>query len=417
MLATLRAFASERLVASGRSELVGRCHAERMVEWAEDAGRRMHLQGASALADVDESIPELRSALNWLVDHRHVESAGRLVAALLNYAVLRLRPDVLSWSQRVLAVDPDDHSPLAAQMWAAAAYAAWMSGDLVETGVRSIRAVDVGARGETRSHPVVATMRGNFELFEGRLERAAEWYGRAVEVSIDPTQRLMTLGAKALALGYAGDPRASELADSLLREVADLETALAAYVWYCAGEAVLAFDVDLARARLVRAVELARAHQRVVRARCRRRLARLDRSTLRRSASRRRGVPLVDPPLAARRDVVDAVDDAALDRRPARPARARSGGRHPRGRGAPHVGRSSHLRRRRVGASGCRRPPPPGDGRRGLRGGARRGSACSTAKPPPSTRCAPSERPDRVALTSAAVRPGRRATPCRPVRG
>ena len=62
-----------------------------------------------------------------------------------------------------------------------------------------------------------------------------------------------------LALGYAGDPSAGELADQLLREVGDAETPHAAYVWYCAGEADLSVDVDRARVRLVRAIELAEA--------------------------------------------------------------------------------------------------------------------------------------------------------------
>ena len=63
---------------------------------------------------------------------RQVELAGRLVAALLDYGVLRLRPDVLAWAEQVTDADPDDRSPLAAAVWAVSGYAAWMAGDVAE---------------------------------------------------------------------------------------------------------------------------------------------------------------------------------------------------------------------------------------------------------------------------------------------
>ena len=56
----------------------------------------------------------------------------------------------------------------------------------------------------------------------------------------------------------------------------------------------------------------------------------------RRPRGRRRGLPPADRPLAAGRHVVDAVDDAALDRRAAGPARPASRRRGAGGRGARH---------------------------------------------------------------------------------
>jgi hypothetical protein len=100
-------------------------------------------------------------------------------------------------------------------------------------------------------------MRGNFDLFEGRLDEAARWYRIAVDTSETPTQRLIASGTLVLALGYSGDPRAREIGEELLRELADEMTAPAAYVWYCVGEADLAVDVDRARRRLSRAIEIA----------------------------------------------------------------------------------------------------------------------------------------------------------------
>ena len=73
---------------------------------------------ARRIAEIDAALPELRAALGWLLDHDEVELAGRLVAALLDYGFLRLRPDVLAWAERVTDADPDDRSPLAPVVWA-----------------------------------------------------------------------------------------------------------------------------------------------------------------------------------------------------------------------------------------------------------------------------------------------------------
>src|SRR3546814_17176033 len=85
--------------------------------------------GHGSIGDIDARVPELQSALDNLPDHGEVEQAGRLVTALLDYGLLRPRPDVLGWSNRVTAADPHHLSPQASRLWGAAAYAAWMGGD------------------------------------------------------------------------------------------------------------------------------------------------------------------------------------------------------------------------------------------------------------------------------------------------
>jgi tetratricopeptide (TPR) repeat protein len=163
----------------------------------------------------------------------------------------------LAWAERIIAADPEDASPMASQVWAAAAYAAWMAGDVTEAGIRSARSVAVAERSRSGLTQVAATMRGNVDLFEGRLDAAVRWYRRAIEVADDSTQQLIARGAELLALGYAADPAAADLANAVIREIGDTQTAPVAYAWYCAGEAVMPVDIDLARARLGRAIELA----------------------------------------------------------------------------------------------------------------------------------------------------------------
>jgi hypothetical protein len=259
LLETLRAFGDEQLVTTGRADLVAERHARYQVEWVERADRRMLEPGQTVLAEIDTAVPELRIALEWLLAHDEIELAGRLVVALLDYGVFRLRPDVLAWSERVLEADPTDRSPSASRLWAAAAYAAWMAGDVTETGVRSARALRVAEAAGGELPPEVATILGSYELFEGHLVEAAAWYRRTVELAAeDPAQRWMGAASELMALGYAGDPAAVERAEALLvDEQAAGETPHAAYTWYCAGEADLAVDPARARFRLSRALELA----------------------------------------------------------------------------------------------------------------------------------------------------------------
>jgi predicted ATPase/DNA-binding SARP family transcriptional activator len=258
LLETLRAFGAEQLAATGRQELVGGRHARHLVEWIERADRRLLEPGQSTIAEIDAAVPELHVALGWLLDNGEVQLAGRLVAALLDYGILRLRPDVLAWSERVTTADPDDRSPLAPVVWVVAAYAAWMAGDVSETGVRSARALTAAERSGNDVASEVFTIRGSFELFEGRLDSAVRWYQRALDAAADDVaQRLFVAATAVLALAYADDPTVGERVDALLTEVGDAVTPHAAYAWYCAGEADLAGDVPRARARFARALEVA----------------------------------------------------------------------------------------------------------------------------------------------------------------
>jgi predicted ATPase len=257
MLETLRAYGTEQLAAVGATDEVGARHAHHMVEWVEAADRRLMVPGQPVIDEIDAAIPELRAALGWLLDHAEIERAGRLIAALLDYGFLRLRPDVLAWAERVTLADPQDRSPYAPVVWAVSAYAAWLAGDMAELGARSRRAMEV-AESLGEPPPEVWTVCGSQALFGGHLEQAAQHYRRGVDAArADPAQRLIAAGAEVLALGYAGDRSAPELAEALVAEVGTDPTPHAAYAWYCAGEAELHADADRAHARFVQALDLA----------------------------------------------------------------------------------------------------------------------------------------------------------------
>jgi tetratricopeptide (TPR) repeat protein len=260
LLETLRAFGADQLTATGQAaELAGR-HARHQVRRVEQANWQLHEPGRPVLAEIDNALPELRVAFDWLLTHGEVTLAGRLVAGLIHYGFFRLRPDVLAWSERVIGADPDGAIPSASRVWVAAAYTSWMAGDVAEAVARADRAVQLAERAGGVCPPEVSAFRGNAELFEGRLEEAAAWYRRsAIDAATvgDVSRRLMAEATELLALGYAGDTSAADRAAALIDEVGSIETPYAAYVWYCAGEVDLGVDPQRARARHVEAVRLA----------------------------------------------------------------------------------------------------------------------------------------------------------------
>jgi tetratricopeptide (TPR) repeat protein len=184
--------------------------------------------------------------------------------SLNDYGFFRLRPDVMAWADAVAAADPADESPCAPTVWVVSAYGAWMAGDLAGHDARAVRAVRAAGGSDAGlppgTHPEVAVVRGNVDLFAGRLREAVRWYRRALEAAgDDAVRRVFSQATELLALGYSDDPSAATVADALLAEVGDDVTPLAAYAWYCAGEAVASRDVVRARHRHARALDLAAA--------------------------------------------------------------------------------------------------------------------------------------------------------------
>ncbi len=260
LLETLRAFGAEVLHGSGRRDAVAERHARHLVAWARGAHARMLTPGSGAIAEIEASVPELQQALTWLLDHDQTVLAGTLVRSLLDYGIFRLRSDVLAWADRVTACDPDDRSPVASEVWVVAAYSAWMAGDVDEIGVRAGRALAIAQRDGDEVPARVCSIMGNHALFEGRLDDAAHWYRRASETAErrgDRAQWRFMAPTEVLALGYAGDPRAVEVADELLARCGDEETPYDAYLWYCLGESDLERDPARAQERFARAIELA----------------------------------------------------------------------------------------------------------------------------------------------------------------
>ncbi len=259
LLETMRAFGAEQLAVDARTDEVADRHAERAVERIEQAHRMLAVaDGVNVLGEIDAGLPELRAALDWLLAHGDLDRAARLVVALQYFGYHRLRPEALSWAERIVAADPHDEHPLAPEVWSVAALAAWMAGDLDEQRRRVERALAIVDRRGIETPSLVAMTASSAALVEGRLEEAVRWSERSIALASDDLGPVVIAhNIRVLALAYDRDPSAAAAADELLRLVGPARTALAAFAWYCAGEALLREDPAQARRRFARALELA----------------------------------------------------------------------------------------------------------------------------------------------------------------
>jgi hypothetical protein len=143
-----------------------------------------------------------------------------------------------------------------------------MAGDTATTGARRDRARRIAGGPDDAVPAEVAAIVGACALFDGDVDEAARWFRRSVEIAEaggDRSFALFSAASELLGLGYGGDPAATERAEALLAAVGADDTPYAAYAWYCAGEAVLEHDPELAGRRHARALEVAaRTHTAIV---------------------------------------------------------------------------------------------------------------------------------------------------------
>jgi tetratricopeptide (TPR) repeat protein len=159
-----------------------------------------------------------------------------------------------------MSADADASSGVAPLVWIVGAYTSWMSGDMAESDRRSWKALEIAERSGKGVPPEVAMSCGNIHLFEGQLDEAITWYERGLAAAgHDRSQYLFGLSTEVLALAYAGDSRADDVATGLLDEIGEVRTPYAAYAWYCAAEADLTRNDDRALARCTRAIDIAEA--------------------------------------------------------------------------------------------------------------------------------------------------------------
>jgi predicted ATPase/DNA-binding SARP family transcriptional activator len=262
LLETLRAFGTEELVTRDLADETHERHACHLLAFVERAKADQSLDDPPpVLFQLDAALPDLRIAIDWFVANRRVDEASRLIASLQDFGFHRVRGEVLNWAVRVQELDPDGEHPLAPAVESTAALGAWLAGDPAGNEARTRRCLELAERAGGPVPMLAATAAGNVGLFTGDLDEALRWYQVAAEVADNRFDTVTARGCVVLSYAYGPDQATAEAeADALLEAVGDWRSAVAAYAWYTAGEAVQRTDEALAMARFERALELAREH-------------------------------------------------------------------------------------------------------------------------------------------------------------
>ena len=262
LLDTLRGYGLERLEQRGELDAARSRHARWAAELVTQAARGLRGAGeAGWAARLDSHIGDLRAAHSWLTGH-DTELSLRMCAELHWYALLRCQSEVFRWAEVSAAAAAGSRSPFYPQALASAAWGAVYRGDLqaADTGAHAALDAAEGLAPITARRALEAL--GDIAIYTGDLDRAADRYLRAYDLSVqagDWLEAAWDAASAGVALAYASNPteasrRASQGRDAAIRSGAPSALALVLSVL---GEITAATDPGQARQHLQRAVELA----------------------------------------------------------------------------------------------------------------------------------------------------------------
>jgi predicted ATPase len=146
MLETLRQYAWDRLVATGRLAGVRDAHATCFAALARDQARRMGEGGqpVAALDRLEADYDNLRAALAWLIEERRTDDAARMAHRLIGLFNIRHPREGFAWYKQLVAIAEDIPSRSRSRLLADTAYAALNAGDLDESVSYAQRAIKIG---------------------------------------------------------------------------------------------------------------------------------------------------------------------------------------------------------------------------------------------------------------------------------
>jgi predicted ATPase/DNA-binding SARP family transcriptional activator len=264
LLETVRRFAVAQVPQELGEALADR-HSSRMLAVAQEADAALRgPEAAVAIERIRAAVPDLRLAFDHAARAADADRALALTTAVRDVALDAGLPELLGWAESAAAMPGAAHHPLLPDVLAIAALGAWKSGDLAGARRHLADAEAATRRLGMEDRCLVLDMLGTTAMSTGDLAAASAWYRRALaaaEARDDPLRRAETGATVACVLAYGRrQGAATTQADALLADVdAGRAPLAAAWAWYGAGEAMLDSDPALARSRLSRAVELARA--------------------------------------------------------------------------------------------------------------------------------------------------------------
>jgi len=181
LLESTRAYAIEKLAASGESERLARRHAEHFTDVARAADQTSgNMSVAAVLARLEPEVDNFRATLEWATGHEHDVTMGAQLAGALEQLWYEggLSAEGRHWIGMMLErIAEDEHPAIAGRLWLALA--------LLSSGRRKY---DCGERARPlyesvndrhgAAHASRALARGLIQM--GRLEEAAEASARAL---------------------------------------------------------------------------------------------------------------------------------------------------------------------------------------------------------------------------------------------
>ena len=264
LLEPVRQFVDARLTDEATRHELAQRHARRLTVVAEEIARAVRtVHAAEAFARSRTLVPDLRNAFRTAMADGDLDLAARLCTAVRDPAFHAMIPDPLAWAHEVAEAAVRSDHPSGPSMYGIAALGAWKAGDLPTAGRLLDAAVSEAHRLGVDVPYFVLDMRGTLIGVSGWLDESIALYHEALDTppgSDDPLWRSETGATLTAAYGYRHDPEATERAGRLVGELLPADCPVGqAWCWYGAGEAVLVTDPDLARSRLARSVEVARA--------------------------------------------------------------------------------------------------------------------------------------------------------------
>jgi predicted ATPase/class 3 adenylate cyclase len=270
MLATIRAYADERLSSAAEVDAVREDHYRCYLALARHHGTERALWGADAsehLARLDAEVDNLRAALAWAVGQRTAGKALAMAAALGRYWIIRNRyAEAVEWIDHALSLPgADDHPALHVRALCTKARCLWQMGFTAEQPEIVAEADAIARRlGDPVILSQVLRLRVQHEVDEERLEVADSVADEALhwaQVGGDEWEIAGALGDRAIAASGIADLRERvERAASLLTEVGNIHQLAnllnsAAYAALCLGSERDAADFAARAAPMARALD------------------------------------------------------------------------------------------------------------------------------------------------------------------
>jgi predicted ATPase len=241
LLETLRQYAWDRLVSTGRLGSARDAHAAHFTALAGEQAKLMGVSGrqVGALDRLEVDYDNLRGALAHLVAERRSEDATRLLRRLLGLFNIRHPREGFGWFQQVVAISGGLPPAVRARLLGDASFAAFNAGDRDGQLRYATEAVEVGGD----DAPAIAHyLLGHSGVHHGDFAAAVEHLRRAGTMAAarnDLTTQVVTAGVLVVALALLGD---QEAARRLIPEAIELaerlgNPAITASCYITAGEA------------------------------------------------------------------------------------------------------------------------------------------------------------------------------------